>query len=112
MAAIRITIGEMPRLLRSFVEGLLNDDLRFEFVPAESPAEVLLVAEGEITKTLAHSALRQAPDELGIVGIAPDGGSAAVVRVSTGRRALDGDPCHTLAHAILAAAAPQMPPDR
>ncbi len=104
MAAIRITIGDMPRLLRSLVEGTLTEDPRFELARDDAPADVLLVSEGTVGQLLAHPAVWQAQDGLGIVAIAPDGGSAAVLRVSADRKSLDGDPRQMLAQAVLAAA--------
>jgi hypothetical protein len=115
MPAIRVTIGDMPLLLRSLVEGILAGDPQFELrPPAEPHAErrppmdagtrdfdVLVVSESAIERTLPGAT---ALDELGIVAIAPDGRDAAVMRLNSHRTRLDASDREGLSQAILDAA--------
>ncbi len=113
MAAIRVTIGDMPPLLRSLVEGLLDDDPQFEVtsgqgqrtgaIDAAGP-DVLVISEDAMSRIVPMSALQGARSGLGVVAIAPDGLDAAVVRLSTYRRRIDREPRQTLSSAILDAA--------
>ena len=117
MAAIRVTIGDMPPLLRSLVRGMLDEDPQFEITsqgafgtgPETAPhsdllADVLVISEEAMTRVVPLSTLRSARGELGVVAIAPDGLDAAVVHLSAHRRRLDGEPRQTLSEAIVDAA--------
>lgn len=114
MAAISVTIGEMPPLLRSLVEGMLNEDPRFEinseFQPATSSpnavphGNVLVLSEEALKRIVPLSAAQDAPAALRAVAIGRDGLDAAVVYLNTHRRRLDQEPRQTLSQAILAAA--------
>jgi hypothetical protein len=114
MTAIRVTIGDMPPLLRSLVEGMLDEDPQFEVTSEESPAssanpaaegvDVLVISEDAMKRIVPLSAVRDASATLGVVAIASDGLDAAVVRLRSHRTRLDSEPRQTLSQAILAAA--------
>jgi len=112
MPAIRVTIGDMPLLLRSLVEGILAADPQFELrPPAErcAPAgprdfDVLVVSESAIEKALPGATALDEDDELGIVAIAADGRDAAVMRLNSHRTRLDASAREGLSQAILDAA--------
>ena len=111
MAAIRVTIGNMPPLLHSLVKGMLDDDPQFEVSSAEGTEamaaagpDVLVISEDAMSRIVPLSALHEAKSGLGVVAIAPNGLDAAVVRLSTYRRRIDREPRQTLSNAILDAA--------
>jgi len=115
MAAIRVTIGDMPLLLRSLVEGMLHEDPQVEIVAGENPGpgerarpvQVLIVSEEAMNGILPGiGPLAELPPTdamLGVVAIAADGLDAAVVRVNAKRTRIDA-PRHTLSDAIRDAA--------
>lgn len=114
MAAIRITIGDMPPLLRSLVKGMLDQNPQFEIIPGDTSGEtaaegaagvdVLVVSETAMSRLLPHPGAWSGKQRLGIVAIAPDGLDAAVVRLCAHRTSLDGGPRRTLSQAIVEAA--------
>jgi len=110
MGAIRVTIGDMPPLLRSLVEGMLDEDPEFEVMPGEPDAEaapaadVLVISEDAMKRLVPVSATPGVRRGLGLVAIAPDGLDAAVVRLSAWRRRIDREPRQTLSEAIRDAA--------
>jgi len=114
MTAIRVTIGDMPPLLRSLVEGMLDEDPQFEVTSKDGPTpkassapedvDVLVISEDVMKRIVPLSAARDASGTLGVVAIASDGLDAAVVRLCSHRRRLDSEPRQTLSQAILAAA--------
>jgi hypothetical protein len=114
MPAIRVTIGDMPQLLRSFVDGILEGDPKFELTPgargsplAESGTpdfDVLVVSEVAMQRTWPGARALNANGALGIVAIAPDGHDAAVMRLDSHRTRLDDSPRQSLSNAILDAA--------
>ena len=113
MAAIRVTIGDMPALLRSLVEGMLGEDPRFEVVSGDGlrPAEravpqpdVLVISEDAMKRIVPVSAMAHGRRGLGVVAIAPNGLDATVVRLSAYHRSLDREPRLTLSEAIRDAA--------
>ena len=110
MPAIRVLIGDMPPLLRSLVEGMLDDDPQFEITSngqrfgAAAHPDVLVISENAMSRIVPLAALQDAGSGLGVVAIAPDGLDAAVVRLSAYRRRIDREPRQTLSEAILDAA--------
>jgi hypothetical protein len=113
MGAIRVSIGDMPLLLRSLVEGILDEDPQFEIIfdgAARRPSserngiDVLVVTEIAMRQTLPHPIAWDANGGLGIVAIAPDGLDAAVMRLKAHRRRLDDGSRLSLSQAILDAA--------
>lgn len=110
MAAIRVTIGDMPPLLRSLVEGMLDEDPQFEvasetqYAGAAPRPDVLVVSEDAMSRIVPLDVLRDAGSGLGVVAIGSNGLDAAVVRLSAYRRRIDRAPRQTLSEAILDAA--------
>lgn len=114
MAAINVTIGEMPPLLRSMVEGMLHEDPRFVITPEIRPAatsanavphvNVLVLSEDALERVVPLSAAQHGPTALRAVAIGCDWLDAAVIHLNTHRRRLDQEPRQTLSQAILDAA--------
>lgn len=116
MAAINVTIGEMPPLLRSLVEGVLDEDPRFEITsrswsgPAPDGAsagaenQVLVLSEDALKRVIPLSVAQGTARGLRAVAIGRDGLDAAVVHLNSHRRRLDQEPRQTLTQAILDAA--------
>ncbi|MEO6092077.1 MAG: hypothetical protein ABIT04_09740 [Novosphingobium sp.] len=114
MAAIRVTIGEMPPLLRSLVEGILTGNPQFEVAPAARqmvavgnaphPTDVHIVSEDSMKSILPIAVAAGVPVGLGVVAIAANGLDAAVVRLNAHRQRIGREPRQTLAEAIRAAA--------
>lgn len=110
MPAIRVLIGDMPPLLRSLVEGMLDDDPQFEITSngqrpgAAAHPDVLVISESAMSRIVPLSALPEGGNALGVVAIAANGLDAAVVRLSAYRRRIDCEPRQTLSEAILDAA--------
>ena len=110
MAAIRVTIGDMPPLLRSLVEGVLDEDPQFEVTSEGQSAgaaprpDVLVISEDAMSRIVPLAALQEARSGLGVVAIGANGLDAAVVRLSAYRRRIDSEPRQTLSEAILDAA--------
>jgi hypothetical protein len=112
MARIRVTIGAMPPLLRSLVEGALQDDPRVEIVgdashraPARTspPIDVLVMSEEGLSSILPLQTDTDARSALGVVAIARNGIDAAVVQLSARHRRLE-EPRQSLSEAIRDAA--------
>jgi hypothetical protein len=114
MAAIRVMIGVMPALLRSLVEGILDENPQFEVMRTPGNGgrglgtgesfDVLVVSEGALAQILPRPETLGDNHELGIVAIAADGLDATVVRVNAHRRKLDDGTRQSLSQAILASA--------
>jgi hypothetical protein len=121
MTAIRVSIGDMPLLLRSLVEGILVGDPQFELTPGAEPSsgadrpardfDVLVVSEAAIERAMPGATAPGQRGTLGIVAIAPNGQDAAVMRLNSHRTRLDDSPRRSLSNAILYAAGVAPEPD-
>jgi hypothetical protein len=114
MPAIKVTIGDMPLLLRSLVEGILAGDPQFELLGGDEPDaprddgadgfDVLVISESAMRRVLPHPRTLEANGELGIVAISADGHDAAVMRLNSHRQSLAEGPRQSLSQAIRDAA--------
>jgi hypothetical protein len=113
MPAIRVTIGDMPLLLRSLVEGILAGDPQFELSTITERGartdggsrhmDVLVISEAAIRRAFPAAVAFEERGKLGIVAISPDGHDAAVMRLNSHRARLGDSPRQSLSNAILEA---------
>lgn len=109
--SIRVTIGDMPPLLRSMVVGMLDQDPELEIVTTETEtagasmgADVLLTSEEALSRVVPIPRSSSGQRLFGLVAIAADGRDVAVVHLSARRRSLDDERRHPLSRAIREAA--------
>jgi hypothetical protein len=112
MSAIRVSIGGMPKLLSSFVAGILGVDPEIEIVDGdgtdvpdwEGGVHVLLVAEEAMSQLRPFGSAWQAGSALGVVALSENGSEAQVVRLVTQNWKIDDADKISLAEAIRYAA--------
>jgi hypothetical protein len=109
MAAIRVSICDMPTLLRSMVMGLLDADPDIELVESQHPADavdadVLLMADVAVSSMQPFEHFWTDGQTLGIVALSGDCQHASIIKIVSHKTPISDNALHTLNLAIRRAA--------